>query len=181
MQYLTYLALVYLLVGLIVATVGPGGKEVRTEFAKLRKGTPPNFSELGLTVEPTAPLWKCLAFVVVITTFAVIMWPAFWDKLFPPKPKKMTPSIPTDWLSERTSADEAERKHSVRVDKLGPEPIPFGYQNARWRELLSTMNVGDELWNYSNSAESWKNLAGRAGIAVVRNGKIIASMTTLMN
>ena len=180
-RYITFAAILYFLAGLIVSTVGPAGKEIWSEFAKLRKGTPPELAKLGLTNTPRAPLWKCLVFAGISSATATILWPAFWDKIFPPNPKTPTPHMPLEWLIERTTENEAESKNMVRVEKLGPEPIPFGYQNGHWQEFLSTMEPGDELWNYSSPPESWKNLAGRAGIALVRRGKIIANITTLMN
>jgi hypothetical protein len=43
------------------------------------------------------------------------------------------------------------------------------------------MQPGDELWTFSSPAESWKYLAGRAGVALVRDGKPIKVVITLMN
>jgi hypothetical protein len=43
------------------------------------------------------------------------------------------------------------------------------------------MQVGDELWEFSNSLDSWEDMAGHAGIALVRGGRIIDSIITCMN
>lgn len=43
------------------------------------------------------------------------------------------------------------------------------------------MQPGDQLVHFVSSADSWKHLAGRAGIALVRDGKVIAAMVTMMN
>jgi len=43
------------------------------------------------------------------------------------------------------------------------------------------MQEGDELWEFCSSWESWQKLAGRAGIALVRNGEVVASVDTMMN
>lgn len=43
------------------------------------------------------------------------------------------------------------------------------------------MQEGDELWIFSTSDESWKHLAGRAGISLVRDGQVVSSMVTKMN
>ncbi len=86
-----------------------------------------------------------------------------------------------EWLIKRTTTEEAEHAHLVTSSRLGPDPVPFGYQNDRWRELKSRMEAGDELWEFSSPEESWKNLAGRAGFCVVRNGKIVDFLVTIMN
>jgi hypothetical protein len=52
---------------------------------------------------------------------------------------------------------------------------------AEWRALKAAIRPGDELYRYSTSADSWKHRAGRAGIALVRNGEVVAEITTMMN
>jgi hypothetical protein len=86
-----------------------------------------------------------------------------------------------NWLQTRVTVAEAEAAHLVQTDRLGPDPVPFGFQNEQWRALLAQMQEGDELWQFSSPAESWQHLAGRAGIALVRQGKVVASIVTLMN
>lgn len=86
-----------------------------------------------------------------------------------------------DWLQKRVTVAEAEAAHMVQSDRLGPDPIPFGFQNERWHSLLAQMQEGDELWEYCNSRESWANMAGRAGIALVRKRAVITSIVTRMN
>lgn len=81
----------------------------------------------------------------------------------------------------RITVAEAEAKNMVQHEQLGPDPIPFGFENARWQNLLDQMQEGDELWEYCSSPDSWRHLAGRAGIDLVRNGKDIDSIVTLMN
>jgi hypothetical protein len=53
--------------------------------------------------------------------------------------------------------------------------------NSKWRELLSMMQDGDELRTFSTNNESWDNMAGRAGVSLVRNGETIYSIVTKMN
>ncbi len=86
-----------------------------------------------------------------------------------------------DWLQKRVTVAEAEAANMVESDQLGPDPVPFGFQNNEWRALLAQMQEGDELWEFCSSWESWQNLAGRAGIALVRNGEVVASVDTMMN
>jgi hypothetical protein len=49
------------------------------------------------------------------------------------------------------------------------------------QEFLDLMAPGDELWEFMSPPETWAHLAGRAGIALVRDGEIIDSFLTLMN
>jgi hypothetical protein len=86
-----------------------------------------------------------------------------------------------DWLQKRVTVAEAEAAHMVHTDRLGPDPVPFGFQNARWQQLLAQMKEGDELREFFSSAESWQHLAGRAGIALVRDGEVVSSIVTMMN
>ena len=86
-----------------------------------------------------------------------------------------------DWLTKKVTVEEAEAGHLVRNEHLGPEPVPFGFMYQEWKQLLAAMQPGDELWEFSSPADTWKHLAGRAGFAVVRNGNPIASLVTCMS
>ena len=86
-----------------------------------------------------------------------------------------------EWLQEQTTLEQAEQDHLVRDERLGPNPIPFGFMHERWVRFKGQMKQGDELWKFSSSAESWQHLAGRAGLCIVRNGEIVDSIVTLMN
>lgn len=86
-----------------------------------------------------------------------------------------------EWLQKVVTVGEAEAAHMRKIDRLGPEPVAFGFQNQKWRSLLAQMQEGDELREYCSSAESWAARAGRRGIALVRNGEVIDCIVTLMN
>lgn len=85
------------------------------------------------------------------------------------------------WLTAKLSIKEAESKNMVQNANLGLDPLPFGYCNKEWKKLLELMEDGDELWEYCSPRESWGNLCGRAGIALVRNGVVLSSLLTLIN
>jgi hypothetical protein len=89
--------------------------------------------------------------------------------------------VPKEWLKRKITIDEAEKKHMVKDKRLGPEPVPFGFQHKTWVHLKAMMKPGDELWEFSNSQGSWKNLAGRAGICIVRQREVVYSLVTLMS
>ncbi|MCG3770316.1 MAG: hypothetical protein JW384_01462 [Nitrosomonadaceae bacterium] len=90
--------------------------------------------------------------------------------------------ISKEWLNNPISVEEAERKHLVLDKRLGPVAIPFGFCHGLWQKrILNELKSGDELWEYSSHADSWEHWAGRAGIALVRNGEIVDCFTTVMN
>jgi len=93
--------------------------------------------------------------------------------------------IPEEWLVERVDVEQAEQMFPGVSDertKLTPEIAkPFGYQHDQWEALKAEMKSGDELWTFSSPADYWKNLAGRLGIALVRDGKIVDVIVTAMN
>jgi hypothetical protein len=89
--------------------------------------------------------------------------------------------VEKSWLIKQVTVEEAEAAHMVRNDRLGKEPVSFGFQNKQWRALLAQMTKDDELWEYSSPPESWRALAGRAGIALVRNGEVVDSILTMRN
>lgn len=77
--------------------------------------------------------------------------------------------------------EEAEQRHAVHDERLGPEPVPFGFLHEQWRALLDGMEEGDALWEFRSPREMWENMMGREGIALVRDGTIIQCMITVMN
>ena len=42
------------------------------------------------------------------------------------------------------------------------------------------MQEGDELWTFCTPPETWEHVAGFGGIAVVRHGKIVVEIVTLL-
>ena len=86
-----------------------------------------------------------------------------------------------EWLTRRLTVAEAEKAYLVTSARLGPEPVPFGHLNAEWRALLSELRDGDEIWEFRSPSESWRHLFGRAGVALVRDGRIGRCIITMMN
>lgn len=75
-------------------------------------------------------------------------------------------NFPTEWLIEKLDIAEVERKF---------------LSDGRWIRMKNRMEQGDEVWSFSSPDESWQHLAGRKGIALVRNGHVIGSIVTIMN
>ena len=95
------------------------------------------------------------------------------------------PVIPAAWLIKKVSVAEAEADHPGARDeraKQHPELArPFGALNAKWEALKADMRPNDELWTFSSPPRTWEDLAGRAGIALVRDGIPIEIIVTMLN
>lgn len=93
--------------------------------------------------------------------------------------------IPTAWLQKKISVAEAEAAYpgvnDERSARVPDASKPFGFRHQEWDELKAAMRPGDELWTFASSPESWSDLAGRAGVALVRNGVPIKVIITAMN
>ncbi len=85
----------------------------------------------------------------------------------------------------RTTVVEAEK--SQRAPGSGTEGVDAHIwvtqsdTHAFWQVLKSLLQPGDELYEFSTDQESWDALAGRAGIHVVRDGEIVATIITMLN
>ena len=95
------------------------------------------------------------------------------------------PLIPKAWLDKKVTIAEAEAEHpgimDERVQRFPDAAKPFGFKSGQWEAIKAAMQPGDELWTFVSPAESWQNLAGRAGIALVRAGTTIAVLLGAMN
>ena len=95
------------------------------------------------------------------------------------------PAVPVTWLQKKITVAAAEKEHPGISDERKtrfPEAVkPFGFQHQKWEEFKAVMLPGDELWTFSSPVDSWQHLAGRAGIAIVRNGVPVRSFVTAMN
>jgi len=96
-------------------------------------------------------------------------------------------TVQKEWLQNVITVAEAEAMNTPRADtterhKRFPElSKPFGFQNAEWQSLKAQMRDGDELWTFCSPATMWRNMAGREGVALVRNGNVVGFLVTRMN
>ena len=82
--------------------------------------------------------------------------------------------MPKEWLGSPITVQEAEAD-------FANEEIAGRRWLSDWREMIDSMQPGDELCPYGSPRESWAYKAGRAGFAVVRNGIVVDAILTLMN
>jgi hypothetical protein len=52
---------------------------------------------------------------------------------------------------------------------------------TKWKPFVADMLTGDELWRFRSPSTTWANMGGRAGYAIVRDGRIIRWLVTLMS
>jgi hypothetical protein len=83
----------------------------------------------------------------------------------------MAEAVPAEWLDVPVSVEQLDADYGAPTSGL----------HAKWEKLKGEMQPGDKLMRFVSSADSWKNLAGRAGIALVRDGKVIDAFVTMMN
>ncbi len=133
------------------------------------------------------PAIKLILFRVILSTVLIFIYPVMLFVDFQERRQKrkefseeleIAPESHMSWTQDKISIQEAEAKHMVEMDG---QHVPFGYMHFAWTALLNKMQEGDELYEFGSSDESWKNLAGREGIALVRKGEIVADIVTRMN
>ena len=84
-------------------------------------------------------------------------------------------NLPTDWLVRRTSLNEI-------VDRF--RELPDSVRETAIRDVTQFVSVAestDELWTFSSPKESWERKCGSSGLAVVRDGAIVATHLLMMN
>ena len=62
---------------------------------------------------------------------------------------------------------------------LGREPTAF--HDPDWADLRREFRDGDELWEFCTDEQSWRQLMGWAGYAVVRDGTVVGAVETKQN
>ncbi len=93
--------------------------------------------------------------------------------------------IPKEWLQKQITIAEAEAAYpgitDDRVKNFPDAAKPFGFRHAEWEALKTHMQPGDQLWTFISPPKSWEDLAGRSGIALVRNGVPLEVIIGAMN
>ena len=102
--------------------------------------------------------WACLGGLIVmlmLSSFAVLRRPK--------DPKQFTRIL---------TVQDAEAENLEVCAGSGAAPVPFGPLNGQWCELLKARRPDDVLWEFIG--EEWVDgRVGRAGVALVRDGKIV--------
>jgi hypothetical protein len=106
-------------------------------------------------------LWLPVSIFLVATTFIVVAT-LVWA---------LTTRDPR---SDRIRPLTGRHPRSDLIRRVDPASVDVSRATERWKaqwaEMISLMNPGDELWEFCTAPETWEQLRGRAGYAVVRNG-----------
>lgn len=92
-----------------------------------------------------------------------------------------------EWLQEKLTVEDIEKTSLESLAKARPDWIgtdkykPFGMGSDRWEAMKSMAQPTDEFWSFRSEYLSWATLCGRAGYSLVRDGKIIHSIVTIMS
>jgi len=95
--------------------------------------------------------------------------------------------VPDSWLKERLQTSDVQELSKRELIRLGLSDSVFRELVARgpspewlekWRAFISQMGAGDELWFFESPPETWAGIAGVAGYALVRAGRIIDTVAT---
>jgi hypothetical protein len=95
----------------------------------------------------------------------------------------MTKQIAREWLRERLSDSElAALDEGARgTYEGGRDAYEHGFtlrDTVGWASIKSQFTPGDEVWKYCSPMEIWQNYKGEMGIAIVRQGAVVASVVT---
>lgn len=104
--------------------------------------------------------WTCLVGFLVMFTLS-------WFAPPPPRPKDRKQ------FTRILTVEDAEAENMEVCAGSGTAPMPFGSVNGQWRELLAKRRAGDVLWEFFSDEEWVDGRVGRAGVALVRDGKVI--------
>lgn len=86
-----------------------------------------------------------------------------------------------NWLNEKLTVQEAE----ACLDAMDKDGEKWGI-SAQWldyfnRHFRSVLQAQDELWLYDSGPDSWAELRGENGLALVRSGQVINAIIFRMN
>lgn len=89
------------------------------------------------------------------------------------------------WLRTKTTLEMVEAREVQRFKdeneksrilghRVGPIPEkPGGFKHEAWAKFRAHFQSGDEFWIFSSPKDTWNQLAGRAGFAIVRDGEVV--------
>ncbi len=83
----------------------------------------------------------------------------------------MAETVPAEWLDTPVSVAQLDADYGATKSGV----------YAGWERLKAEMQPGDKLVRFASPAASWEDLAGHAGIALVRDGNVIDAFVTMMN
>ncbi len=101
--------------------------------------------------------------------------------------------LPLDWITDRIADVERAREILDGVlRQTSRRRVPSQMRlrlsqdlekavETNLTKLTQILREGGELRKYASSPESWANMCGRAGLAIVKDGKVLWTCVTMMN
>lgn len=90
--------------------------------------------------------------------------------------------IPSDWLVRCVIASgSSDASTTDRQSALNDLAKKLGGRRIAWVQLSEKIQLGDELWEFDSPIEYWDSLCGSSGVALVRDGCVVAEVTIDMN
>lgn len=83
---------------------------------------------------------------------------------------------PPEWLRNRVHFADVAPQFTMATRSIYDE---LGKRN--WDRIKVRMVNDDELWAFRSPPDDWRRLAGREGVALIRRGRPIAKIVTLMS
>jgi len=104
------------------------------------------------------------------------------------EPETREATIPREWLVEKIDTTDYETlmRRDLASEGLAEEQIDriVGSRPGapeEWEDFVRKMGDADELWRFRSPPETWQELAGREGFAIVRAGRPVAHYVTCMS
>jgi hypothetical protein len=155
-----------------------------TDLAKLViKRFPENrdMQLVGLRIPATFHCSRCneiqraKVLAVVAEDWERLLCSACYEKvLSEPSEENEADSIPNEWLGSTVPVEDVEDDNLV-------DGVPFGNQAVEWKQFKAGMIEGDEICSFCSPPDSKDDLAGRGGYALVRQGKVVRYIVTMLN
>ena len=86
---------------------------------------------------------------------------------------------PSDWHWQRVPQPLARKEFRAMGARL--RRVPTSIYDEELADLVVRRQRGDQLWHWSSPPITWGAMIGRGGIALVRNGRVLCDVTTMMN
>lgn len=84
-------------------------------------------------------------------------------------------------MDTRTITVEQAEAENPGVPSVPALAKPFGGVSGQWERLKAAMQPGDELIAFHSPIESWRAFCGRRGVALVRDGRTVMEVVTMLN
>lgn len=104
--------------------------------------------------------------------------------------KRLEDLVAAGWtVSGPFSVDGVEAKELRQLEEVlqreghrkDVPQVPFGLANDDWQDFKSRVQAGDEIHYVHAPPVRWASLSGWGGYVLVKHGRIIATMVTVIN